>query len=86
MTAVAHPVLAGLAGWHRWSNWAAHFYVNGAHLCSAHHGTFMGGHREPRRPDPAEVAPTGIPYGKVCQRCLKLKSATPAPRAAEEKK
>lgn len=68
----AEEALAGLNGWHRWSNWAAHYFVDGEQECNTHHGNFKGSERCPKRPKPADISPTGIPYGKVCQRCLKL--------------
>lgn len=69
---LAHSILAGLSGWHRWGQWCAHFYVDGAQACDTPHGGYMGGYAVPARPKPAELAPSGVPYGKVCQRCLKL--------------
>lgn len=66
-----HPILDGLNGWHRWSSWAAHHFVDGEQSCDTKHGNYMGGDFEPKRPNPAELAPSGQPYGKVCSRCLK---------------
>lgn len=79
MAGVAHPVLADINGWHRWSAWAAHFFVDGAHLCDTSHGRYMGGQFEPQRPKAAELTPGGQPYGKVCQRCLRLATHTKGP-------
>jgi hypothetical protein len=69
---IGHPVLAGLNGWFRWSSWAAHFFRDGRQLCNISHGNYMGGNFEPKRPNPADLAPSGEPYGRVCQRCLRL--------------
>lgn len=76
-TLKCHPILVGLHGWHRWSAWSAHFFVDGEQLCDTAHGNFMGGGFEPARPKPAELAPSGTPYGRVCQRCLKSVQARP---------
>lgn len=70
MSAVAHPILAGLTGWHRWSSWSAHHFVDGVQSCNTAHGNYMGGDFAPKRPNPAELAPNGTPYGRVCTRCL----------------
>lgn len=69
---MTEDVLKGLNGWHRWGAWAAHFFVDGKQLCDTHHGNYMGGNFTPARPKATELAPTGLPYGRVCARCLKL--------------
>lgn len=68
-----HPVLAGLNGWHRFGSWSAHFFVDGRQQCNTAHGNFNGGQYPPRRPDPVvDFTPHGQPYGRVCQKCLKV--------------
>ena len=57
MSAVAHPIMLGVNGWHRWSSWSAHFFVNGAQSCNTAHGNYMGGDFAPKRPTPADLAP-----------------------------
>lgn len=71
-------VYEGVRGWHRWGTWSAHFFVDGLQQCSTQHTFAEGGiarglERHP--PQPAELAPSGLPYGKVCQRCVKLETA-----------
>jgi hypothetical protein len=70
-SATIHPVLVGLDGWHRWSSWSAHFFVDGVQSCRTLHGIYMGGGFAPKRPAPAELTPQGVPYGRVCDQCLK---------------
>jgi len=72
MSASPSDVLAGLNGWYRWANWAAHFFVDGKQLCNTHHGRFVGSERTARRPDSVELSARGVPFGTVCSRCRKL--------------
>lgn len=66
--------------WLRRGQWAAHAHVDGKQLCNTNHGRFMWGGRSPREPEPAVLSPSGVPFGRVCQHCLKqvqkLKQAT----------
>jgi len=63
-------ILSGLEGWHRWSYAAAHYFVDGRHLCHTRHD--FAASLPPTRPDRAELSPSGLPFGHVCARCLKL--------------
>lgn len=66
--------LAGLNGWFRWGNWAAHYFVDGKQSCKTQHSYAEGGMErglEPQRPKVADLTPGGQPYGRVCQRCQK---------------
>lgn len=64
-------LLAGLNGWFRWGQWAAHFFVDGVQQCGTVHAMLNAGRREPTRPLPAELTTWGVPYGRVCAPCLK---------------
>lgn len=65
---------AGLDGWFRWGRWSAHFFVEGRQLCNfAHLFLRPSG---PTTPKPAELSAHGVPFGRVCSRCLKLAKET----------
>lgn len=67
--------LDGLNGWFRWNAWAAHFFVDGVQSCNTQHAYAEGGMARglpPVRPAPAELtAYDRLPFGRICQRCLK---------------
>lgn len=65
-------VCAGVDGWHRYGRWSAHFYVNGQQQCNTTHDNFKGRALEPKRPVPAVLTRHGVPFGRVCARCLRL--------------
>jgi len=67
----------GLLGWHRWGRGAAHYFRGGEQLCNYTHGIYAARGTAPRRPEPAELSGTGLPYGKVCSRCLKIFRGSP---------
>jgi len=50
----------------------AHAYVDGEQLCNMQHGRFGITPRTPVEPYPVDLGPHGVPYGRTCQRCLKL--------------
>lgn len=67
-------------GWMRYGvSWAAHYYVDGTHLCPTQHdfaeGAIARGMALPKEPVPVELTPHCVPYGRACQRCLKLVKA-----------
>lgn len=72
---LAPHVMVGVDGWHRWGAWAAHFFVGGQQRCNTVHSYAEGGMARglpPVPPKPVVMSPSGIPYGRVCQRCIKL--------------
>lgn len=74
-------VMVGVEGWCRWGAWAAHFFVNGAQLCKTHHSYAEGGMARglpPQPPARVDLSPHGVPYGKVCQRCLRFAKRQPS--------
>jgi hypothetical protein len=81
----AESVLRGVSpepinGWHRWGSWAAHFFVDGIQSCNTKHTYGEGGIARgfsPRTPSPVALSVHAVPYGKVCQRCLKASRVTP---------
>ena len=67
--------LVGLNGWFRWNAWAAHYFVDGQQACRTVHSYAEGGMARglpPLRPAPAPLSMHGVPFGRVCQRCLKV--------------
>lgn len=59
--------------WRRYGkSWAAHAYVEGKQVCDTVHGKYMAfkGSVEPP-PLVGELAPSGLPYGKICELCRK---------------
>lgn len=50
----------------------AHAYLNGKHLCNMTHGRFKVMPTSPAAPYPVELTPSGWPYGRTCQACVKL--------------
>ena len=84
----AHVASMAGAGWYRWGQWAAHYFVNGEQACSTTHSFAAGGFARglsAQAPKPAELTPHGEPYGRVCQRCLKV-ARNAAGRAALARK
>lgn len=62
--------------WRRYSApWAAHAYVDGKQVCNTQHGKYMGFSGEVTAPPLVELAPTGLPYGKVCCWCRHILDA-----------
>lgn len=75
MSMTVEEALAGLNGWYRWGAWAAHHYVDGKQRCNTQHSYAEGGRERglPNSPPKrADLASNGVPFGRVCQRCLKL--------------
>lgn len=62
--------LVGLNGWFRWSTFAAHYFVEGVQQCATEHGKYMGS-CQPTTPKGMTLTPEKIPYGIICNRCLK---------------
>lgn len=60
-----------LTGWLRWGAWSAHFFIDGLQVCRTAH-IFQKGDLGATEPKPAELSAHGVPYGRVCSRCLKL--------------
>jgi hypothetical protein len=58
--------------WRRYSTWAAHAHVDGKQACGQKHGFYMGFRGSTEEPKIVDLAPSGLPYGTVCQRCLKI--------------
>jgi hypothetical protein len=62
------------AQWKRWGQWAAHLYVDDTQSCHTPHGQSQWISRKrstPTVPQPAMLAETGTPFGRVCQKCLR---------------
>lgn len=60
--------------------WAAHAFVNDKQLCKTHHPmarglSVTGPDQAPTGPKDVPLSPAGLPYGKICARCMKLSRA-----------
>jgi hypothetical protein len=60
------------ATWKRWGQWAAHLFNEHGQVCSTQHGQFPGFDPTKTEPVVADLSPNGLPYGRICQRCLKV--------------
>jgi hypothetical protein len=60
------PMRAQAVTWKRWGQWSAHLHDDEGQLCSTQHFN-------PTRkaPDVCELSPSGLPYGRICNHCLK---------------
>lgn len=60
--------------WQRAGQWAAHLYIDGETSCP-YPGSYVRqavpAAMKGKPPQPAPIGPHGIPYGRVCVRCLK---------------
>jgi len=58
--------------WMRFGAWSAHLYEAGHQLCPTQHGRLRAGGGGVPAIGVATVGPHGIPFGRVCERCLKV--------------
>ena len=65
--------------WGRWGGWAAHLFDGDVQVCPTKHGLYMRGQSCGPTPPKFDDAPAaqehGVPYGTVCQKCLKVWNA-----------
>lgn len=55
--------------WKRWGAWSAHLFEDERQSCKTAHP--MAGRREPAVLQGEALTEHGVPYGRVCPRCLK---------------